>query len=111
VDILVALDKKEESGDEIKSFILALNSSTKKLLIAPFRWSLKSMTIKLAARTITITVRITLGFVLMIICYPDQDFTHAVFGNVPHSTYCNILNPCYGTTKFWKYNQGFYGRG
>ena len=67
MDILVALDKKEESGDEIKSFILALNSSTKKSLIAPFRWLLKSTITKATAKAITKTVRATLGFVLMII--------------------------------------------
>jgi hypothetical protein len=67
VDILVALDKKEESGDEIKSFILALNSSTKKSLIAPFRWLLKSTVTRVTARAVTKTVRTTLEFVLLII--------------------------------------------
>ena len=67
MDILVALDKKEESGDEIKSFILALNSSTKKSLIAPFRWLLKSTVTRVAARAATKAVRTTLEFVLLII--------------------------------------------
>ncbi len=56
-------------------------------------------------------LRLTLDFALLITWYPDQNFTHTIFGSVSGFIYCNILNPCYGTINFWEWNEGFYGRG